>query len=498
MPRRVLKYGVIAAAGKGTRAYPRTSYVPKPLFTFENQTLLERNVYIQLKILKVPELYIIVGHLKEQVLSEVERIRREYPRTKIHTAEWTGKGLASDIAALRDRIDGDFSVILGDEFYIGMNHEELLRIWDRERKADALIAILKSDLLSEIRKNYSVELEGTRVVNLVEKPENPPNDLLGLGTYIFSPNYFKAFDDTPPSSKSGVVEITDVIDYMSETGHVHAGKLKGQYYNINSLADYYSATCKIRSQKFHKFKISLIIPALNNAVTLPDVIQDFKSSVDEIIVADMGSSDGTLEIARKAGARIIQATTPTGHPQGILVYDAFREARGDILVLATADGNFRANDLPKLLEYLKDSDMAVGTRTTRQLMEQGTNLGPLYRWLNVSLGKLVEILWWNLEPRFTDIGCIYRAIWKDSFLKISEELHAKDRTYLAEMMIEILRFHMRCIEIPVSLYRRYGSVRNETLGEQWNYFQSVISLIFGRRFPLIGNLLGTGPRPPAN
>ncbi|HQI19744.1 MAG TPA: sugar phosphate nucleotidyltransferase, partial [Leptospiraceae bacterium] len=148
MSGRPLKYGVIAAAGKGTRAYPRTSYVPKPLFTFENQTLLEKNVYIQLKVLKVPELYIIVGHLKEQVLSEVERIRRHYPHAKIHTAEWTGKGLASDIAALGDRIDGDFSVILGDEFYMDMNHQALAKLWSQKKKAEAMIAVLKSDLLS--------------------------------------------------------------------------------------------------------------------------------------------------------------------------------------------------------------------------------------------------------------------------------------------------------------------------------------------------------------
>ncbi|HMW62048.1 MAG TPA: hypothetical protein PKA91_20485, partial [Leptospiraceae bacterium] len=96
--------------------------------------------------------------------------------------------------------------------------------------------------------------------------------------------------------------------------------------------------------------------------------------------------------------------------------------------------------------------------------------------------------WWDLEPRFTDIGCIYRAIWKDSFLKIAEELRATDRTYLAEMMIGILRFHMRCIEIPVSLYRRYGSVRTETTSEQWQYFFSVLRLIFGRRFTLLGKL----------
>ena len=66
--------------------------------------------------------------------------------------------------------------------------------------------------------------------------------------------------------------------------------------------------------------------------------------------------------------------------------------------------------------------MVIGTRTTRQMIEQGANMeGPL-RWGNVLAGKLVELLWWGQEPRFTDLGCSYRAIWKDAYLKIRDRL----------------------------------------------------------------------------
>ena len=83
-------------------------------------------------------------------------------------------------------------------------------------------------------------------------------------------------------------------------------------------------------------------------------------------------------------------------------------ATGDILVLVEADGTFRAKDLGKLLEFLKDADMVIGTRTTRQMIEQGANMDGLLRWGNVVVGKLVEALWWRMEPRFTDVGCTYR------------------------------------------------------------------------------------------
>ena len=69
-------------------------------------------------------------------------------------------------------------------------------------------------------------------------------------------------------------------------------------------------------------------------------------------------------------------------------------AVGDILVVVEADHTFRAKDLGKFLEYLKDSDMVIGTRTTRQMIEQGANVQVLLRWGNVFVGKLVEALWW--------------------------------------------------------------------------------------------------------
>lgn len=496
MKKSVLRVGVIAAAGKGTRAYPRTSFIPKPLFLFENKTILERNVELQFKILGVERLYIIVGHLKEMVLEEVERIRPRFPGKEILTAEWTGKGLAADIANLRDRIHEDFSVILGDEFYYGTNHEILLSAWAKKRKRQALIAILRTGLLSDIRKNYSVELKGEKVLHLIEKPQDPPNDLLGLGTYVFTKEYFDYFDSTPPSQRSGVVELTEVIHRMALQGGVIASILDGRYFNINSLADYYTANYLIRSEKFDRYRISLVIPSHNNEATLPDVISDFRDRVHEIIVVDTGSEDRTRELARKGKVALMEWDDPQisrgkvqrGVNNGRAVYAAMKRAKGDIIVLVPADGSFRARDLPKLLEYLKDSDMAVGTRTTRQLIEQGSNLNPLNRWLNVSFGKIVEILWWDQEPRFTDIGCIFRALWRDSFEKISPDLGAADRSYSVEMMIEIVRYHMRCIEIPVSYYRRYGSSPDDTALEQFRYFFSLLWMIFGRRFKTVDRL----------
>ena len=341
---RKIEVGVIAAAGKGTRAYPRTSFIPKPLFTFENQSILERNVELMFRTIGVKKLFIIVGHLQELVLGEVDRIRRKYPDREIETAQWTKKGLGADVASLRGRFTGDFALVLGDEFYYNTNHEELARLWKSKPAADSLIAVLPSLFISDIRKNYSVVPKGTRVVDLVEKPQNPPNNLLGLGSYVFSQRYFEYFDKTPPSSRSGVVELTEVIDLMSRELEVHGVKLTGTYYNINSLADYYAANYVIRTDKFAQYKISLVVPSLNNAATLPDVLSDFEKHVDEIIVVDMGSDDGTPDLVRGRKAKVFRESAPKEFfsvNYAPAIYAAMRQCQGDIIVLAPADGSFR-------------------------------------------------------------------------------------------------------------------------------------------------------------
>ncbi len=460
-----VRIGIIAAAGKGTRAYPRTTFIPKPLFQVERKTILNHNIELLAKKLKVEKIYIIVGHLKEQVIAEVDKIKLQGVKVAIETVPWTTKGLASDVASLEEKIHEPFFLILGDEFYYKTNHEVLLRTIQKYPDLYGTIGVLKTSVLSRIRKNYSVELDGERIKNLVEKPVDPPNELLGLGTYFFTPQYFHFFKKTLPSPKSGIIEITDVIDRMAkETGKIYATVIQCNYFNINSMQDFHHAVYEIRNDLFENYKISLVVPTENDEKSISDVLFDFKDKVHEIVVVDANSQDGTIEIAKKNKARIeYYFHEEKKDYEGIQIRQGLDRATGDILVLVSPDGAFRSKDYPKLLEYMKDCDMVIGTRTTRQMIEQGSNLKPLVRLVNLFMGKLVEIFWWGQEPRFTDVDCRYMAIWKDAYTKIRPSLEVEGHLFTVEMMIEIIRAHMRCIEIPISYFRpvqkeKYGFV----------------------------------------
>ena len=115
-------------------------------------------------------------------------------------------------------------------------------------------------------------------------------------------------------------------------------------------------------------KVSVILPAFNEAGSIGDVCRDLRrlagerQPVDliEILVVDDGSSDGTAEAAEAAGARVVRHPYNIGN--GAAVKAGMRAAMGEVYVLMDADGQHRAEEIPRLLDALEGHAMAVGAR----------------------------------------------------------------------------------------------------------------------------------------
>ncbi|MBL8725229.1 MAG: glycosyltransferase family 2 protein [Planctomycetes bacterium] len=230
---------------------------------------------------------------------------------------------------------------------------------------------------------------------------------------------------------------------------------------------------------YRTWKVSLVIPAYNEEATIGQVVAEFRAEphLDEIVVVDNNCRDRTAAIAAAAGARVVVESRP-GYGSALLA--GLRAATGDILVLVEADGSFRARDLEKLLVYLADADMVMGTRTTRQMLEQGANMRSILRWGNVFMAKFLQLLWLRPhEPRFTDVGCTYRALWRRTFERIAPRLSQTGPAFSPEMMCAALQERCRVIEIPVTYAARLGgeSKHSDTFGRQartaWRMFRTI-------------------------
>jgi glycosyltransferase involved in cell wall biosynthesis len=227
-------------------------------------------------------------------------------------------------------------------------------------------------------------------------------------------------------------------------------------------------------------RVSVVFPAYNEAPYIKCAIEDFflEGVVDEIVVVDNNSRDGTAEEARSTRARVVEERA---QGYGHALRRGLREASGEIVILAEPDGTFVGRDVLKLLAYSDDFDMVCGTRTTRELIWTQANMGWFLRIGNWTVAKLVQFLYGG--PSLSDCGCTLRLTRREALARIQDDLHVGGSHFLPEMVIVGLKRRLKIIEIPVNYRGRIGEskITGSLKGTLRTGF-SMIALILRHRF----------------
>ena len=200
-------------------------------------------------------------------------------------------------------------------------------------------------------------------------------------------------------------------------------------------------------------KISVVFPAYNEADNIASAVQDFLATevVDEIIVVDNNSVDGTAELARSAGAVVVHEPK---QGYGNALQRGLREGTGDLIVMAEPDGTFMGEDIHKLLAYADEFDMVCGTRTTKELIWNNANMGWFLRMGNIMVAKMLELLFGG--PSLSDCGCTMRLIKQEALNRFIGQLTVGGSHFLPEMVILALLHSVKIIEISVNYRGRRG------------------------------------------
>jgi glycosyltransferase involved in cell wall biosynthesis len=200
-------------------------------------------------------------------------------------------------------------------------------------------------------------------------------------------------------------------------------------------------------------EVSVVMPCLNEADTLATCIAKAQRALrehgidGEIIVADNGSTDGSQDIARRLGARVIEVAA---RGYGNALREGIAAARGTFVIMGDADDSYDFLELPKFVEKLRAGwDLAQGCR----LPSGGGTIRPgamprLHRWLgNPMFSMMVRRMFW---APVHDVYCGLRGFRKDLFDGL--DLRSPGMEFAPEMVIKSSLQKARIAEVPITLH----------------------------------------------
>ena len=187
-------------------------------------------------------------------------------------------------------------------------------------------------------------------------------------------------------------------------------------------------------------KTTLIVPALNEAAVIGPLLSRVPQGVvDEVIVVDNGSTDGTGAAAAKAGARVVTETR-RGYGSACWAGVSALDPATEIAVFFDGDGSQCPEELPRLLGPILDAqaDLVLGAR-------RAADGHPFHAAAGTRL--VAAFISWRYGRRITDIPP-FRAI----RVELLERLRMRDRAFgwPAEMVVKAAALRARIIEVPVA------------------------------------------------
>lgn len=256
-----------------------------------------------------------------------------------------------------------------------------------------------------------------------------------------------------------------------------------------------------------ELELSVVMPCLDEADTLATCIRKAKDGIAragvraEIIIADNGSSDGSIEIAEGAGARVIHVRE---RGYGHALQAGIQAARGKYVIMGDADDSYDFQEIPKFVSKLREGfELVQGCR----LPDGGGTVMPgampfLHRWWGNPMLTFLS-RWW-FRANVNDIYSGFRGFTKDLYERLDQQ--ATGMEFATEMIIKASLFHANVTQVPITLHpdgRKSHPPHLKTFRDGWRTLR--FYLLFTPRwlflmpglFLIVAGLIGYGVALPA-
>ena len=198
-----------------------------------------------------------------------------------------------------------------------------------------------------------------------------------------------------------------------------------------------------------EIELTILMPCLNEAETLEVCINKAKTFlknsgvVGEVLIADNGSTDGSVEIAKKCGARV-EHVPVKGY--GAALIGGCKAAKGKYVIMGDADDSYDFLNLMPFVEKLREGyELVMGNRF-RGGIAKGA-MPPLHRYLGNPVLSFIGRLFFPSE--IGDFHCGLRGYEREAMLKL--DLHTTGMEYASEMVVKATMYGLKMTEVPTTL-----------------------------------------------
>ena len=227
--------GIILAGGTGSRLYPLTKVTNKHLLPVGKRPMLLHPVS-KLREAGIDDILVVTGteHMGDVV--GLLGSGRDYGCQFTFRVQDQAGGIAQALA-LAERFAGDdpICVLLGDNIFQDSIAQEAARFQAQARGARILLKAVPDPHRFGVAR-----VHGEQVLQILEKPAQPPSDLAVTGIYFYDPQVFSIIRELEPSAR-GEYEITDVNNAYIERGQLSFGQLQGWWTDAGTFPSYHLA-----------------------------------------------------------------------------------------------------------------------------------------------------------------------------------------------------------------------------------------------------------------
>jgi glucose-1-phosphate thymidylyltransferase len=238
--------GVVLAGGKGTRLHPLTRITNKHLLPIYDRPMVTYAIEALVSA-GVSDLMLVTGGTHAGEFFRLLGDGHEHGIERLFYAYQEEEGGIAEALGLAERfVAGDRVVVmLADNVFERSLRPAIDRFVAQER--GARIVLSREDETEHLRHLGVAELDGDRVLRIVEKPENPPSEYAVTGVYLYDPDVFRVIPTLVPSGR-GELEITDVNNWYVEQGTMEYDVLDGFWGDAGESIDaYYAVNDFVRS-----------------------------------------------------------------------------------------------------------------------------------------------------------------------------------------------------------------------------------------------------------